>query len=468
MMDQENHFIDAGMKKASLIILTLSAFLTPFAVSSVNIALPSIGKEFGMNAILLSWVPSAYILSSAALLVPFGRVADLYGRKKIFGYGVLIYTASSFLLALSISAGMVIGLRIIQGTGAAMIFAPGMAILTSVFPPGERGRAIGINVAAVYIGLSLGPVVGGFLTQHFGWRSLFVFNIPLGLVILFFTFWKLRGEWAEGKGEPFDFMGAVVYGLTLIPIMYGFSLLPGLTGYGLILFGIFGIFVLIKWEMKVKHPLLNVDLFRKNAVFAFSNLAALINYSATFAVSFLLSLYLQYTKGLPPQEAGLILIAQPILQALCSPIAGRLSDRVEPRIVASIGMALTIIGLFYFVFLSPRTSIEFILLNLALLGLGFGLFSSPNTNAIMSSVDKRFYSEASATLGTMRMVGQMFSMAIAMLIFSIYIGKVQIAPQHSELFLKSVKTAFMVFAILCFGGIFASLARGKVRGGMIG
>jgi len=463
MMDQENHFIHAGLKRVSLIILTLSSFLTPFAVSSVNIALPSIGKEFAMNAISLSWVPSAYILSSAALLVPFGRVADLYGRKRVFNYGVLIYTISSFLLALSYSAGMVIGLRVVQGIGAAMIFAPGMAILTSVFPDGERGRVLGINIAAVYIGLSLGPVVGGFLTQHFGWRSLFIFNVPLGLVILFLTFWKLKGEWAESKGEPFDFIAAAVYGLTLISIMYGFSLLPGVKGYGLILFGILGIFALIKWEVNVKHPLLDVDLFRKNAVFAFSNLAAPINYSATFAVSFLLSLYLQYIKGLTPQEAGLILIAQPTLQAICSPIAGRLSDKVEPRMVASVGMALTILGLSSFVFLSRGTTVGFIILNLALLGLGFGLFSSPNTNAIMSSVDKRYYGVASATLGTMRMVGQMFSMGIAMLIFSIYIGKVQIALQHYALFLKSVKTSFMVLAILCFGGIFASLARGKVR-----
>ena len=299
---------------------------------------------------------------------------------------------------------MVIGFRVIQGIGASMIFAPGVAILTSVFPAEERGKALGINVAAVYSGLSLGPVVGGFLTQHFGWRSLFILNIPLGLMILFLTFWKLKGEWAEGKGEQFDFIGAAVYGLTLISIMYGFSLLPGITGYGFILIGILGIFVLIKWETKVKHPLLNVDLFRKNAVFAFSNLAALINYSATFAVSFLLSLYLQYTKGLTPQEAGLILIAQPILQAFCSPIAGRWSDRVEPRRVASFGMALTTVGLFSFVFLSEQTTVGFIILNLILLGLGFGLFSSPNTNAVMSSVDKRFYGVASATLGTMRMI----------------------------------------------------------------
>lgn len=463
MMNQENHSIDAGLKRVSLIILTLSSFLTPFAVSSVNIALPTIGKEFVMDAISLSWVPSAYILSSAALLVPFGRIADLYGRKKVFNYGVLTYTVSSFLLALSYSAGMVIGLRVAQGIAAAMIFAPGVAILTSVFPDGERGRVLGINIAAVYIGLSLGPVLGGFLTQHFGWRSLFIFNVPLGLMILFLTFWKLKGEWAESKGEPFDFIGAAVYGLTLISIMYGFSLLPDVKGHGMILFGILGIFALIKWEVSVKHPLINVDLFRKNAVFAFSNLAALINYSATFAVSFLLSLYLQYIKGLTPQEAGLILIAQPTLQAICSPIAGRLSDKVEPRMVASVGMALTLLGLFSFVFLSQGTTVGFIILNLALLGLGFGLFSSPNTNAIMSSVNKRYYGVASATLGTMRMVGQMFSMGIAMLIFSIYIGKVQIAFQHDELFLKSVKTSFMVLSILCFGGIFASLARGKVR-----
>jgi MFS family permease len=209
-----------------------------------------------------------------------------------------------------------------------------------------------------------------------------------------------------------------------------------------------------------------MNLFRSNTVFVFSNLAALINYSATFAVSFLLSLYLQYIKGLSPQNAGLILVSQPIMQALFSPSAGRLSDRIESRIVASAGMALTVIGLLLLTLLNEETALVFIIVSLMLLGFGFALFSSPNTNAIMSSVEKRFYGVASATLGTMRLIGQTLSMGIAMLIFAIHIGKVQITPEYYAPFLTSTQTAFVVFAVLCFGGIFASLARGNVRGTM--
>jgi len=245
--------------------------------------------------------------------------------------------------------------------------------------------------------------------------------------------------------------------------MYGFSLLPAMSGAWLILLGTLGILAFVKWEMKVESPVLDMKLFRTNMVFAFSNLAALINYSATFAVTFLLSLYLQYIKGLDPQNAGLILVSQPIVMAIFSPFAGRLSDRIEPRIVASTGMALTVLGLSLFTFLSEKTVLEFIVASLILLGVGFALFSSPNTNAVMSSVEKRFYGVASGTLGTMRLIGQMLSMGIAMLIFAIYIGRAQITPEYYLLFLRSVNVAFIIFAVLCFGGVFASLARGKVR-----
>jgi len=344
-----------------------------------------------------------------------------------------------------------------------MIFGTSTAILTSAFSAGERGKALGINVAAVYSGLSSGPFLSGFLTQHLGWRSVFLVNVPLGLIIIAFVFWKLKGEWIEAKDEKFDFTGSIIYGITLLAIMYGFSLLPGMSGGWLILTGAFGILAFVRWETKVRSPLLNVNLFRANKVFAFSNLAALINYSATFAVSFLLSLYLQYIKGLSPQSAGLILVSQPIMQAIFSPFAGRLSDRIEPQIVASIGMAFTATGLSMVTFLSERTSFEFIIASLTLLGFGFALFSSPNTNAVMSSVEKRFYGVASSALATMRLTGQMLSMGITTLIFSIYIGRIRITPEYYSLLMKSTKIAFIFFAALCFCGIFASLARGRVR-----
>jgi len=450
-------------KNAVLLISTIASFITPFTASSVNIALPSIGREFAMNAILLSWVATAYLLASAAFLIPMGRIGDIHGRKRIFIYGILIYTVSSLLLSCSTSCTLLISSRIFQGIGTAMMVGTGTAILTSVFSAEERGKALGINVAAVYLGHSLGPFLGGFLTQYLGWRSIFLVNVPAGLVIIYFILWKLTGEWADEKGAKFDLTGSIIYSLTLVAIMYGFSLLPAMSGGWLIIGSVLGGLTFVRWEMKVKSPVLNLNLFRNNAVFVFSNLATLINYIAIIAVSFLLSLYLQYIKGLSPQIAGLVLISQPVVQAIFSPLAGRLSDRIEPRIVASIGMVLTFISLSLLTSLNGKTTLGFIVTSLILLGFGIALFSSPNTNAVMSSVDKRFFGVASAMLGTMRLIGGILSMGIAMLVFSVYIGRTQITQECYPLLLTSMKIAFAIFAALCFGGIFASLARGKIR-----
>ena len=450
-------------KRSALVIVTLASFLAPLMGSSVNIALPSMGKEFSMDAVLIGWISTSYLLAAAMFLVPFGSIADIYGRKRVFTYGITIYTVASLFSAFSTSPMELISFRVLHGIGSAMIFSTGVAILTSVFPPGERGKVLGINVAAVYFGLSVGPFLGGVLTENFGWRSIFLAMVPLSILIIILIFLKLKTEWAEAEGEKFDFTGSAIYCLTIVSLMYGFSLLPKILGAGMILTGTLGILAFIQWEIKVENPIFDIKVFRKNTAFIFPNLAAFINYSATFATSFILSLYLQYIKGLSPQSAGLILISQPIVMAVFSPFAGRLSDRIEPRIVASMGMTLLASGLFLFVFLSKRSPFEFIVANLTLHGLGFALFSSPNTNAVMSSVKQKFFGVASGTLGTMRMTGMMFSMGIAMFIFALYIGRVEIIPEHYPQFLISIKLIFTIFTILCFSGIFASFARGKVR-----
>ena len=454
---------NAVNKRTVLVVAALSPFLATFMASSINIALPSIGREFQMNAVLLGWVATAYILASATCLLPFGRLADIYGRKRILTCGIFIFTIASAILTFVPSATVLIGLRAVQGIGGAMIFTTSIAILTSVFPVGERGKALGINAAATYLGLSLGPVLGGLLTQHFGWRSIFLVTGLLGATIIGLILGKLKGEWAEAREEKFDLTGSVIYGLALTGIIYGFSLLPAMLGIWLIIMGASGIFAFVKRELGAESPLLDINLFRKNRVFAFSNLALLLNYSAAFAVSFLISLYLQYIKGLSPQSAGLILVAMPAVQASFSPVAGRLSDRIEPRILASVGMGLITVGLALFISLNENTGLGYIIASLILIGLGFGFFTSPNTNAIMSSVKQRFYGVASATLATMRQIGMSFSMGIAMLLFAIYIGRVEITPEHYPLFLSSTKIAFIIFTALCSAGIFASLARGETR-----
>jgi EmrB/QacA subfamily drug resistance transporter len=431
--------------------------------SSVNVALPSIGIDFGMSAVLVSWINTSFLLSAAILTVPFGRLGDIYGRKKIYWIGVFIYTISSVLIALSGSGMMMIVGRVVQGLGASMIFATGMAILMSVFPARERGKVLGINVAAVYMGLSSGPFIGGIITQYLGWRFIFWLNLPMGLLLLTVIFFMLEGDWAENRGARFDLWGSVILALSLVSTLYGFSKLPAVHAVAILAAGLAGMTVFIACELRIEQPVIDVRLFRYNTVFAFSNLAALINYAATFAVTFLLSLYLQQLRGFSPQAAGTLLVIQPLVQAALSPLAGRLSDRVEPRTVASTGMGLTLVGLILLVFVDRVISIYYIAGCLAFLGLGFALFVSPNTNAIMSSVDRRIYGVASAMVGTMRQLGMMFSMGIVMMILALHLGQAGIGPENAGEFVSSMRSAFVVFAVLCVGGIFASLARGRVR-----
>jgi EmrB/QacA subfamily drug resistance transporter len=455
--------VDKSLEKSALIVTTLTSFIGPFSISSVNVALPTIQAEFSADAVLLSWVATSYLLAMAVFLVPFGKAADIYGRKKVFTWGLVLYTLSSFLAAFSFSMEMLIAMRILQGFGSAMFVTTGMAILTSVFPPSKRGRAIGIYVSAVYIGLSVGPFAGGFLARYLGWRSIFAIVVLFGIICVFMTMKYLKGEWVDARGEKLDIYGSVVYGFSILALVYGASLLPQRGAVFLIIVGLAGLGIFIRLEMRVRYPVFEVRLFNRNRLFTFSSLAALINYSATFALTFLLSLYLQYIKNIPPQYAGSILIAQPIVMAIFSPLAGRLSDSVEPRLIASAGMTMTAIGLFSFVFIGAETSTIIIVLTLAFLGFGFSLFSSPNMNAIMSSVERKHFGIASGTVATMRLLGQMASMAITMVLFAIFIGREPISPANYDQFLKSVRLSFLIFSLLCSIGILFSMLRGEVR-----
>src|SRR5829696_4187508 len=333
-------------KHVALFVATISAFITPFLGSSVTVALPSIGREFAMDAISLSWISTSYLLASAIVLLPAGRLGDIYGRKRLWLCGIVLYTACSLLCAGAPSGIWLIVFRGLQAVGGGLIYGTGVAILTSVYPREERGKVLGINVAAVYSGLSVGPLLGGLLTAQWGWRSIFLATVPLGIVAVGLILWQLRGEWAEARGERFDRIGTALYAVALVLVMYGVSLLPDPSAVGLLLAGAAGLVLFGWWEARASQPVLNLRLFKGNPVFAYSNLAALLNYSAASGVSFLLSLYLQYVQGLNPSQAGLILIAQPVMMTALSLVAGRLSDRVEPRLLASAGMGLTAVGLF--------------------------------------------------------------------------------------------------------------------------
>jgi EmrB/QacA subfamily drug resistance transporter len=439
----------------ALIIAALASFLTPFVGSSINIALPAIGADLGISAVILGWIPTAYLLSLAVFLVPMGRIADIHGRKKVFQMGIGIFTVASFFAAFSSSDWVLLTFRIIQGVGSAMIFGNVNAIVASVFPTLERGRALGIAATGAYLGLFLGPVLGGFLTQNLGWQSIFLFNVPLGIITIYAAT-KLSGEWKEAAGEKFDLNGTIILAASLITILLGMSFLPGIGGIFLMVMGIIGGFIFYRYEHQAESPLFNVDLF-KNRGFTFNSLAAMVSYTASYPIIFLLSLYLQYVKVLSPQAAGLILAIQPLMITLFSAYAGRLSDKKDPRMVASSGMALTVIGLGIFAFLSPDTSIWLVVIGLIMVGLGFALFAVPNSNLVMSSVKSQFYGVASATTVTMRVLGQMLGMGIALLLMNLLIGSSTIDVESMGSFIICVQISFIIFSLMCLGAIWLSL-----------
>ncbi len=454
--------VDKSTKNAVLLVAVMASFLTPFMASSINVALPNIQKDFDVDAMMLTWVPTTYLLSCCIFMIPLGKLADLVGRKLIFVLGISIFTASSILCATSPNMWAFLVFRTFQGLGTSMIFGTAMAMLATVYPPGERGKAIGMNVAVVYIGLSSGPFIGGLITEYFSWRGIFGATIPLGLVTIFVSLRKLTWVWRYTGEEKFDILGSFLYGLSILTFMSGLSRLPALYGAGLIVMGAGLFYFFLRYELRLKFPVINLQLFRTNRAFTFSSVAALINYSATFAVTFLLSLYLQYIKGLTPKEAGLILMAQPITMAVVAPISGKLSDVIEPGKLASVGMFITSAGLFMLSFLSETTGMKAVVLNLIFLGVGFSVFSSPNMNAIMNSVEKTDYGFASGVAGSMRLLGQTLSMGLAQLVFALFLGAVRITPEIYPLFMQSIKVSLVLFSVICAMGIFPSIVRGNV------
>ncbi|HCE56746.1 MAG TPA: MFS transporter [Prolixibacteraceae bacterium] len=446
-----------------LAIVAASSFFGTFLISSVNIALPAIEKDFGLDAVTLSWVVTAFLLSTAMFLLPVGRWGDLTGIRRLYKTGMVIFTVSSLLSGFATSGYWLIVLRFLQGIGAAFTSTTGAAILVSAFLPQYRGRVLGISVSGVYLGLAFGPFFGGFLTQYLGWRSIFFMSSGFGLLITIIAFLFL-GKDEEQKKEriKLDFKGTVFYMLGLVGLAYGSARIPQLFGWSLM--GAGAIFLMIFWmlENRSANPVLETRLFTHNRLFAFSNLAALINYSATFSIIFLLSLYLQKVKGLSPRDAGSILVAQPIVMALFSPVTGRLSDRIQPRYLATAGMTMCTIGLAAFAFLTESTPIALIVILLFWVGTGFALFSSPNMNTIMSSVQKNQLGLASGSASTMRVVGQITSMTIATLFFAILFNKQAVETVSNPLFLKALKFGFITFATISVAGIYFSFNRGKM------
>ena len=441
-----------------LVLITIATFLNPFTGTAINLALPVIGTEFSADATTLAWVSSAYLLASVIFLLPAGKLGDSRGKVTVFMAGIVVYTAGAILTIFTPTIGTLLVFRFLQGIGGAMLYANSVALITHLYPAGERGYAIGLNITAVYAALSLGPFLGGILTQFFGWRSIFVVTALIAAPVLFSAD-KFPAFLNDRHREDFDIPGLVLSSALILCLFLGLAKATTPTGLALLAAALLLGVAFYRVERRHPSPLLPVSLLASNRVFASSNLAALINYSATYAVGFLLSLYLQYIRGYEPAAAGTLLLVQPVIQIFVAPVAGRLADRIRPGLIAAGGLALSAACLFGLAALSETTPVMAIIVILAVLGVGVGLFSSPNTTAVMGSVGKRYYGSASAMVAMMRSLGMMMSMGLVLVVFAVIMGSTVVTPAIFPEFLASMNLIFLVFAVLSILGVFLSLRK---------
>lgn len=439
-----------------LLVVMASSFLVPFTSSALTLSLPDMGREFQVHSNELSWVLEIFLLSSIVCLLPAGSAADVFGKRRVFLLGTALFSLASLGCVVAPSFGLLLVARLCQGIGAAMIYATNMAILSLAFPPERRGWAMGWSLSMVYVGLSLGPVLGGFLNYYFRWHSILVFITVAGILTFLGILFGIRQEWKEQSAAIHDIRGTFLYAVAMVAFMDGISdfLLHWWAPYTLLI-GIFLFFLFIWRQVRISQPLLPIHLFASNRLFALSNLAAMLNYSATFAIMFLLSLYLQVVLGFSSREAGLVLLIQPVVMAMLSPKMGALSDRYSPALLASSGMCLISLGIFGLAVTVYTHSFWPLMALLLLIGMGHSLFAAPNNNAIMGAVSKEYYSMASSMLGTVRLIGQVMSMALAAFLLSIEWQGLATQAVIS----RNIIIAFSLFIILCLGGAVASWKR---------
>ena len=424
-------------KNLLLLICTVLSFFTVFAVNAVTIVIPSIASEYGMSNIIQNWVTIIFLLVVAVLSVPAGQISAKFGLKKVTNISIVLFIIISVVNVLVTTQEQFLACRFILGISLAFINVTSMAMIVSAFPPEERGKALGINITGVYVGLSLSPV-------------------PFLFVILALLLTKIDEEWISFKGIPLDIKGSLTYGIGMVLFMYGFTILNTQLGIVLTILGILILIIFGLIELRREYPVFNINFF-KNHKFLSANFASLCAYLATYAVTTILNYHLQYIKGFDSQTAGLILLVAPLCQVVLAPIAGRLSDKYVPQILAAIGMALGTISLFLFSSLNGQTPLEFLILSMIIYGIGFGLFSPPNTNVIMGSVPPKDTSVASAAVATMRTVGQAMSMGILTLVFAFVMGNVPIIEQYYPLLISSCQITCLICVVLCIASVFASL-----------
>jgi len=447
--------------KVVLLACCAGIFITPLMSTMMNLALVSIGHEFDVGSHSLAMVNTTFLLASVVAMVPFARLSDIHGRKKIFIIGLVAILVASTVAAFSPNFAVLLSMRFLMGVAAAAISVSSIAMLTDVFPFSKRGWAIGVQTTFVYLGVAVGPALGGFLSDTIGWRSLFFMMIPFALTSLF-ALSKFKSEVFSHPGEHMDIRGAAIYGITIMFTMYGVINLPETWAVALIIVGLAFLVIFIIAMRRTKAPVLDLKVFKYKA-FSRSCIAAFMNYASSYSVAFFMALYLQSIGALTASQAGLMMLVQPIVQVVISAKSGGYSDKLsDKRILPTAGMILTCAAVLMIIFLDTNVNFYYVGIILILLGTGYGLFSAPNTSAIMSSVPQENRGEAAGLISVVRQTGMMISMGIAMCCITFIMGSTDnLDPSTYDMFIEVIRSAFMICLAMCIVGTFFSWFRGE-------
>lgn len=443
-------------RKYTLFAVMSGYFLTGFMGSAMVVAVPVIALNLQMSVTMTGWVISGFVLASAILLMPAGRFADYKGYPAVFKAGMASFAVTTMACGFAPTGELLIVFRFLQGAASALIYCSGMALVSCVYPPEERGRAIGWVTFTVYTGLSIGPVIGGFLNEFYGWRSILHLTWVMAALVSLYSFTVLKPVRGR-EGKVSDYTGMALFMLMVLLIFGGLSV-PDARGYSAFGLGLIVMIVMTYYEYRQKDPLINVRLFFGNRTFGFANSASMLNYCATSGVLFLVSMELQLNYGLTSEKAGMVMLAQPLAMAAVTPFAGRMSDRSNPKTLAFGGMLIIAFVLGAMAFMTGRAELYQVALMLFILGVGLGIFSTPNNTVIMNSVEKKDYGFAASTLSTMRLMGQTFSIAASVILLNMFAGSAKLETMSEEGLITALRAAFVLFALICAAGAVMSLA----------
>ncbi len=447
----------------ALIIVCCGSIVGPLGMAAVNIAIPNLAADLNASAKMVGWLPTLYLLSTVMFMLPVGKVADNYGRKRVYAFGLGLNVVAAIMCTLATSIEWLLLWRFVQGAAGAMLFGVGLAIISSVTPASKRGMSLGMATTCVYIGLSIAPAIGGWLTEVWGWRAVFYAQVPPGVLLLLAIKMFLNGEWKSDEKMPFDWWGMGIFSLFAINLVFGLSLFPKLVGILLVLVAVGCLMLFIVHQSKSRRPLIRVQMFLESRVFSLSLTTSFFMYASNFAMAFLLSLYLQNIKGLSPSQAGQIILLQAVAMAVTTPLAGKLADKVQPRLIATCGCIIVAIVFWVFSQLTISSSTNYISGALLLLGVGFGLFSTPNSNAVMGSAAKNELGVASSSLNLSRSIGNLFGMSIVNLLVHYYLGDSTFAAAGNNDLMKAISVAFSMSLAFVIVASFTSALRGRAR-----